>query len=46
MRTTYIGGLRVRHSPAWSKTYRQRYCCRLSERDVELLITAITDILR
>ncbi|KAI1753519.1 hypothetical protein F4782DRAFT_529398 [Xylaria castorea] len=37
MRTTYIGGLKVRHTPDGSKSYRQRYCCGLGEKDVEAL---------
>ncbi|KAI0490613.1 hypothetical protein F4859DRAFT_508412 [Xylaria cf. heliscus] len=37
MRTTYIGGLKVRHTPLGPKTYRQRYCCRLSVKDFEAL---------
>ncbi|RYC62274.1 hypothetical protein CHU98_g3943 [Xylaria longipes] len=43
MRTTYIGGLKVRHSPVGRKTYRQRYCCGLSEKDVKALEEEILD---
>ncbi|KAI0416153.1 hypothetical protein F5X98DRAFT_344850 [Xylaria grammica] len=34
MRTTYIGGLKARHSPTGRETYRQRYCCQVSEIEV------------
>ncbi|KAI0428367.1 hypothetical protein F5Y09DRAFT_289397 [Xylaria sp. FL1042] len=45
MRTTYISGLKVRHSPSGSKSYRQRYCCRLSEEDVDFLVQVIVRLL-
>ncbi|KAI0805026.1 hypothetical protein GGR55DRAFT_293963 [Xylaria sp. FL0064] len=45
MRTTYISGLKVRHSPTGSKTNRQRYCCRLSEEDVDFLVQVIIRLL-
>ncbi|KAI0538346.1 hypothetical protein GGR58DRAFT_526461 [Xylaria digitata] len=46
MRTTYISGLKVRHSPSGRKTYRQRYCCQLSKEDAEILeLTVIESLL-
>ncbi|KAF2963866.1 hypothetical protein GQX73_g9702 [Xylaria multiplex] len=45
MRTTYISGLKVRHSPSGRKTYQQRYCCKLSEEDVEALEETVLESL-
>ncbi|GAW27139.1 putative cyclin-like f-box protein [Rosellinia necatrix] len=45
LRTTYISGLKIRHSPSGSKTYRQRYCCRLSKSDIEILLATIFHLL-
>lgn len=40
-----IGGLKVRFSPSGGKTHRERYCYRLSEKDVEFLLMSIRHLL-
>ncbi|KAI1170350.1 hypothetical protein F4777DRAFT_592001 [Nemania sp. FL0916] len=46
MRTNYIGGLKVRHSPIGGKTYQSRYCRGLSKKDIDRLVdTLIEDTL-
>ncbi|KAJ8126527.1 hypothetical protein O1611_g7112 [Lasiodiplodia mahajangana] len=45
MRTTYVGRLRIRHSPAGSKTDRQRYSRRFSKKDVDWFLELIADLL-
>ncbi|KAI1131175.1 hypothetical protein F5Y10DRAFT_79040 [Nemania abortiva] len=45
MRTTYVGKLKVRHSPSGGKTYQQRYCCRMSDKDVDLFLYRLRSML-
>ena len=45
MRTTYINGLKVRHSTAGRKTYKQRYCRQMKQQDLDLLAEYVKDVL-